>query len=60
LRKGLMNLFSFACTLTIAIGTLFGASIGFYAYGADAWTSTGIGCGLGVCVAVSEVFPVFD
>ena len=57
-----MNLFSFACTFTIAIGTLFGASIGFYAYGADAWTSTstGIGCGLGVCVALSEVFSVFD
>ena len=55
-----MNLFSFACTLTIAIGTLFGASIGFYAYGANAWTSTGIGCGLGLCVAISEAFSVFD
>ena len=31
-----MNLFSFTCMLTIAIGTLFGASLGFYAYGADA------------------------
>ena len=55
-----MNLFSFACAFTIAIGTLFGASIGFYAYGADALTSTGIGCGLGICVALSEVFSVFD
>ena len=55
-----MNLFSFTCMLTIAIGTLFGASLGFYAYGADAWTSTGIGCGLGACIAISEIFRVFD
>ena len=37
-----MNLFSFTCLCTIAIGTLFGASIGFFAYGADVWTSTGM------------------
>ena len=48
------------CLPTIAIGTLFGASIGFFAYGADVWTSTGIGCGIGSCIALSEIFLVFD
>ncbi|MDG2500946.1 MAG: hypothetical protein P8M77_00990 [Porticoccaceae bacterium] len=55
-----MNLFSFTCLVTVATGTLFGASIGLFAYGADIWTSTGIGCGIGFCVAISEIFPVFD
>ena len=55
-----MNLFSFASLATIAIGTLFGASIGIFAYGADMWTSSGIGFGVGTCVALSELFPVFD
>jgi hypothetical protein len=55
-----MNLFSFTCLLTVAVGTLFGASIGLFAYGTDIWTSTGIGCGIGSCVAISELFPVFD
>ena len=55
-----MNLFSFTCLLTVAVGTLFGASIGLFAYGTDIWTSTGIGCGIESCVAISELFPVFD
>jgi len=55
-----MNLFSFGCLSTIALGALFGTSIGFFAYGADVWVSTGIGCGLGACVAISEIFPIFD
>lgn len=55
-----MNLFSFACLSTIAIGTLFGASIELFAYGSDIWVSTGNGCGLGTCIAISEIFPVFD
>ena len=52
-----MNLFRFA---SLATGTLFGASVGFFAYGADVWTSTGIGFGVETCVALSELFPVFD
>jgi hypothetical protein len=55
-----MNLFRFSRLAIIATGTLFGASIGFFAYGADAYTSTGIGFGIGCCVALSELFPVFD
>ena len=55
-----MNLFRFASLASIAAGTLFGASIGLFAYGADVWTSTGIGFGVGTCVALSELFPVFD
>jgi len=55
-----MNLFSFASLATIATGSLFGISIGFFAYGADVWISTGIGFGVGICVALSELFPVFD
>jgi len=55
-----MNLFSFASLATIAIRTLFGASIGLFAYGADMWTSSGIGFGVVTCVALSELFPVFD
>ena len=59
-----MNLLKFSSLATIATGTLFGASIGFFAYGADTYTSTGIGIGIGFgvgcCIALSELFPVFD
>ena len=55
-----MNLLKFSSLATIATGTLFGASIGCFAYGADTYTSTGIGFGVGCCIALSELFPVFD
>ncbi|MGB1869176.1 MAG: hypothetical protein ACPHLL_07795 [Porticoccaceae bacterium] len=55
-----MNLLKFSSLATIATGTLFGASIGIFAYGADTYTSTGIGFGVGCCIALSELFPVFD
>jgi len=43
----------------LGIASLF-LMIGIFAYGADFWTSIGIGCGLGACVAVSEFSPMFD
>ena len=55
-----MKTISLLSLVLIACGALFGASIGIFAYGADVWTSIGMGCGLGACVAVSEVSPVFD
>jgi len=55
-----MNLFRFASLATGTLFGAFGASIGLFAYGADVWTSTGIGFGVGICVALSELFPVFD
>lgn len=55
-----MNVLGIASLFLIACGALFGASIGIFAYGADFWTSIGIGCGLGACVAVSEFSPMFD
>ena len=55
-----MNVLGIASLFLIACGALIGASIGIFAYGADFWTSIGIGCGLGACVAVSEFSPMFD
>ena len=55
-----MNVFGFASLLLITCGALFGLSIGIFAYGADFWTSLGIGCGLAACVAISEFSPMFD
>ena len=55
-----MNGYNFFSLLMIACGALLGISIGIFAYGADFWISTGIGCGLAACVAVSEISPMFD
>jgi hypothetical protein len=59
-EESLMNFLGIASLFLIACGALFGASIGIFAYGADFWTSIGMGCGLGACVAVSEFSPMFD
>jgi hypothetical protein len=56
----LMNGYSLVSLLLITCGALLGVSIGIFAYGADFWTSTGIGCGLAACVAASEISPMFD
>jgi hypothetical protein len=56
----LMNGYSFVSLLMIACGALLGISLGIFAYGADFWISTGIGCGLAGCVAISEISPMFD
>ena len=55
-----MNIFSIASLFTICMGIVFGAALGLVGYGADLWISTGIGCGLGTCVALSEFSPMFD
>ncbi len=55
-----MNGYSLVSLLLITCGALLGVSIGIFAYGADFWTSTGIGCGLAACVAASEISPMFD
>ena len=55
-----MNSYSFTSLLIITCGALLGVSIGIFAYGSDFWTSTGIGCALAACVAVSEISPMFD
>ena len=55
-----MNGYSFISLMMIACGALLGVSIGIFAYGSDFWTSTGIGCALAACAAVSEISPMFD
>ena len=55
-----MNGYGFTSLLMITCGALLGVSIGIFAYGSDFWTSTGIGCALAACVAVSEISPMFD
>jgi len=55
-----MNDYNFTSLLMITCGALLGVSIGIFAYGSDFWTSTGIGCALAACVAVSEISPMFD
>lgn len=55
-----MNPMSLASVMIIIGGTLLGSALGLFAYGADMYISTGIGCGLGACMALSEFSPVFD
>lgn len=55
-----MNPMSLSGLLVILGGALFGASLGMFAYGADVYISTGIGCGLGACMTLSEFSPIFD
>jgi len=44
-----MDRYSLVSLLLITCGALLGISIGIFAYGADFWTSTGIGWTCGLC-----------
>lgn len=54
-----MNNRNIACLLAIVCGTLFGASLGMFAQGPDAWVGTGVVCAIGACVTLSEFSPSF-
>ncbi|MFT7299795.1 MAG: hypothetical protein ACI89Z_000247 [Porticoccus sp.] len=46
-----------ACLLAICCGVLFVASLDLFAYGANAWISSGVGCAIGSCIAATEFSP---
>ena len=54
-----MNNRNIACLLAVVCGTLFGASLGMFAPGPDAWVGTGVTCAIGTCMALSELAPSF-
>lgn len=54
-----MNNRNIACLIAIVCGTLFGASLGMFAQGPDAWVGTGVACAISTCVTLSELTPSF-
>ena len=52
-----MNNQNVVCLLAICCGVLFVASLGLFAYGADALISSGVGCAIGSCIAATEFSP---
>ncbi len=54
-----MNNRNIASLLAIVCGTLFGASLGMFAHGPDAWIGTAAVCAVGACITLSEMAPSF-